>query len=84
MMTSILKTSVILKSLKDWKVWYEIICSSVQTKRILSLINVNVIFFRQLIKPFKLNYSNAKPDIQSYAGLDANQKDYYKILVAEY
>ena len=71
-MTLILKTPVILKSLKDWKVWYEIICSSVQAREILSLINVNVISLRQLIRLIKLNYIDVKPDAQLYAGLNAD------------
>ena len=83
-MTLILKIPVILESLKDWEVWYEIICSSVQTRGILSLIDVNAVTFRQLIRPVKLNYIDVKPDTQSYAGLDADQKYHYKILIAEY
>ena len=84
MMTLILKMPVILKSLKDWKVWYKIICSFIQAREILSLINVNTATFRQLIRPVKLNYINVKPDAQLYTDLNADQKDHYKILVTEY
>ena len=83
-MTSILKMPVVLKSPKDWKVWYEIFCSSAQARGILSLINVNAAIFRQLIKPFKLNYSEVKPDTKSYADLSADGKDHYKILMIKY
>ena len=83
-MTSILKTPVILESPKDWEVWYEIICSSAQARGILSLINVNAVTLRQLIRPVEPNYIDVKPGAQSYADLNADQKDHYKILVAEY
>ena len=83
-MTLILKTPVILESPKDWEVWYEIVRSSAQARGILSLIDVNVAFFRQLIRPVESNYIDVKPGAQSYAGLNADQKDHYKILVAEY
>ena len=84
MMTSILKTPVILKSLKDWKVWYEIVCSFAQARGILSLININVASFRQLIRLIELNYIDVKPDTQLYTGLNADQKNHYKILMTEY
>ena len=71
-MTSILKTPVILKSPKDWKVWYKIIHSFTQTRGILSLINVNVVSLRQLIRLIKLNYIDVKPDTQLYTGLNAD------------
>ena len=83
-MTSILKTPVILESPKDWEVWYEIVRSSTQARGILSLIDVNVASFRQLIRPVELNYIDVKPDAQSYTGLNADQKDHYKILMAKY
>ena len=83
-MTSILKTPVILESPKDWEVWYEIVRSSAQARGILSLIDVNAATPRQLIRPVEPNYIDVNPGAQSYAGLDADQKDHYKILVAEY
>ena len=84
MMTSILKMSVILKSLKDWKMRYKIICSSIKTREILSLINVTVITLRQLTKSFKLNYSDVKFNTQLYVNLNKAQKNHYKIFVSKY
>ena len=51
---------------------------------VLFFVNVNAAPPAQPIRPVRPQYKDVNPDTQSYAGLNADSKNHYKVLMSEY
>ena len=76
---------LLLEGPKDWEEWYEVVRSSAQSRGFFSLVDISAATQPpQPTRPAEPSYQDINPVAISFAGLTAEEKEHYKVLLTEY
>lgn len=84
-MLTVPKPSIMLEGPKDWDDWYEVVRTAAHARGISSLIDVDAEPLpQQLTMPMRPRYQHVRAGVTSYAELEPEEKDHFKVLMSEY
>lgn len=84
-MSTIPKSSILLEGPRDWDDWYEVVRTAAHVRGISSLIDVDADPPpHQPTMPVRPRYQQVRAGVTSYADLEPEEKDHFKVLMSEY